>query len=397
MIGRRWLGGLACAVVAACGGSDGGTGAATDAGAGGSTAGAGGSSAGAAGSAGAGTGGTAGAGGVDAGTAGSGGGGDAGPLGEPIAAPFGVWTWVDFPDAFCANGEATGIGVNLAAPGAPALIFLMGGGGCWDEESCYVDQLAANIESGFDAQSFQALAASLGAGPFDRSSGENPFKDAHHVVVPYCTGDVHAGAAVQSYGGKPTHHVGYENLGAFLQRLVPTFAGSSRVVLAGTSAGGFGAILNAHRTQLAFGSVRVDTIDDAGPWLYNPYLPETLEQKLRTAWGLAQTLPASCAGCANELGAIYGFAASAHPGSRFALLTHSQDDVVKSYMGLDDAGFAAGLTELQQSFAPHDNLHYFEHAGSGHGLLGKSWGSSGAGAWLTDMLSDAPGWQSVEP
>jgi hypothetical protein len=316
--------------------------------------------------------------------------------GEPIEAPLRAWTWVDFPDALCANGAPTGIGVNLVEPGAPALIFLMGGGGCWDHESCYVTKLAANVESGFGANDFAALAPALG-GIFDRADLNNPFHDMHHVIVPYCTGDVHAGSAVTSHGGIATHHVGYDNLGAFLARLVPTFAGSERVVLAGTSAGGFGAIFNAQRTSLAFGSSRVDVIDDAGPWLENPYLPEELEQKLRAAWGLAETLPADCAGCASELAALFGFAAASHPASRFALLTHSEDGVIQAYMGLDAAGFEAGLTKLELSFAPYENLHYFEIGGAGHGSLSGIDANPLLAHWLTDMLGDAPDWKSIEP
>lgn len=355
------------------------------------------------------TGGTAGSipmGGTDAGVGGLAGapsdGGSDGPVGEPIDAPVGVWTWVEFPGAHCANGTSTGIGVNLGSPGSPALVYLMGGGGCWDEDSCYVKKLAANIESGFGANDFATLAPTLNSGLFDRLNSNNPFKNSHCVLVPYCTGDVHIGNATQSYGGKPTEHVGWANVGEYLERLVPTFAGSNRIVLSGTSAGGFGAIMNHPRMQLAFGSTRVDLIDDAGPWLPNPWLPEELEQTIRPAWGLAGTLPSACTGCATDLAAIFPFAADQSPNSRFALLTFSQDNVVKSYMSLDAAGFTQGLDALHTSFAGHSNLHYWQQSGTGHGLFDDGWTQKSQngvllGTWVKNMLEDSPAWSDVSP
>lgn len=322
-------------------------------------------------------------------------------VGNPIDAPVGVWTWIDFPDAHCANGTSTGIGINLAPGVAPAFIYLMGGGGCWDEDSCYVKKLAANIESGFGPASFAALAPNLNAGIFDRTNPDNPFKNSHFVLVPYCTGDLHMGNAIQTYGGKATEHVGYTNLGSYLERLVPTFATSNRIVLSGTSAGGFGAIMNHPRTQLAFGSTRVDLIDDAGPWLPNPYLPEELEQKIRPAWALDQTLPSGCSGCPTDLSSIFGFAANENPASRLALITFSQDNVVKSYMSLDDAGFSAGLDALHASLTGHPNLCYWQQAGTGHGSFDGDWTQQAQngvelGSWVSDMLNDVPTWANVE-
>ena len=58
----------------------------------------------------------------------------------------------------------------------------------------------------------------------------NPFRDASFVYVPYCTGDIYGGEAVQTYTSgqtsKTVHHMGRANVKAFLSRLVPTFPGS---------------------------------------------------------------------------------------------------------------------------------------------------------------------------
>jgi hypothetical protein len=50
-------------------------------------------------------------------------------------------------------------------------------------------------------------------------------------------------------------------MAAYLKRIVPTFPDPSRVILSGSSAGGYGALANWWQTQQAFGDVRVDLID----------------------------------------------------------------------------------------------------------------------------------------
>ncbi|WP_437852784.1 hypothetical protein [Sorangium sp. So ce363] len=47
------------------------------------------------------------------------------------------WTWVPFSNAFCANGDAAGIGVNLTGKSKRVVVYLEGGGACWDEDTCY--------------------------------------------------------------------------------------------------------------------------------------------------------------------------------------------------------------------------------------------------------------------
>src|SRR5204863_337471 len=91
-------------------------------------------------------------------------------------------------------------------------------------------------------------AATGSAGIFDSARAENPFRDWNVIYVPYCTGDVHAGAAEHvDVPGGPTDQmfVGYRNIGAYLQRLVPTFSHADQVVLSGASAGMSGSTFEA--------------------------------------------------------------------------------------------------------------------------------------------------------
>ena len=80
----------------------------------------------------------------------------------------------------------------------------------------------------------------------------NPVGDWNMIFVPYCTGDIHAGVntdvEVKDVPGKQ-QFVGYTNFGLFLKSFGPAFASAKTILLTGSSAGGFGTLLNFDRTQ----------------------------------------------------------------------------------------------------------------------------------------------------
>jgi hypothetical protein len=337
-----------------------------------------------------------------------GGGSPAAPTG-PITAPGGEWTWIPFPDALCGDGSTTGIGVNLGAAGSRPLIYLEGGGACWSEETCYTLMTASNFTAGYGAAQFASDAASMTGlaqpgGFFDRQAASNPFQDYSYVYVPYCTGDVHAGTNVVKYDNSHTaHFVGYRNFAGYLQRLVPTFAGVDRVILAGSSAGGYGALFNWGQTQQAFGSIRVDMIDDSGTLMPPDVVAEGNGDEAAevTAWNLSAVFPAGCATCAQDLSASYGYDAQAYPDHRAALLSYAADSVIPAFYGITTAEFTTGLDEMiAAQIAPTSNFRSFLAGSSGHVLLFDPTLTSASVTvqqFVTQMVSDDPTWASVQP
>jgi hypothetical protein len=320
----------------------------------------------------------------------------------PIVAPARTWTWVPFTNAYCANGTTTGIGINPGDAGGRLLIFLNGGGACWDENTCYGLQTASYISSGYGASQFAGDAATLLQGSlFNRNDVANPFRNDSFVFVPYCTGDVHAGSRPDAvWGTHPTKHVGFQNVAAYLLRLVPTFSGASRVILSGSSAGGFGALTNWYQTQQAFGTLRVDLLDDAGPPLPAPYLTEALEQTWRNAWNLAAAIPPACTQCATDLDASIAFYGTTMTGHRAALLSYTQDNVIGLFFQLPGDQVEAGLYALAAEMMPYDIWRHFYVAGSTHTILGApDTVSDGVSlrTFLTQMVTDDPSWASVVP
>ena len=110
--------------------------------------------------------------------------------GAPVTATAGQWTWVDEPKALCRDGSATGFGVRLNPNSDKLLIYFQGGGACFNSATCGANP--ANFNSGTFAL---AVLAGGQQGIFNASDSANPFRDWNAVFIPYCTGDVHAGAA----------------------------------------------------------------------------------------------------------------------------------------------------------------------------------------------------------
>ena len=321
-----------------------------------------------------------------------------------VAAADLTWTWSPSSQALCGNGTSTGFGVNKTSLSKHVLIYLEGGGECYSDLTCNTLHTAANFSSGYDQSTFTSDISSFGStGIFDRTVVDNLFKDYNFVFVPYCTGDDHAGDNVVTYPSGTGYHVGFRNMGVFLETMSDTFVDPDYVVLAGSSAGGLGALFNEWQTQNAFPSTRVDMIDDSGAPMPESVLPmpNTIEQEKRTNWNLAATLPPGCTACANGFDELFDFYASAFSNNRGALLSYNPDSILPAYYGITSAQFSEGLMDLEtDTFAPHANLQYFDTGTMGSILLfNTSLSVDGVtvSQFMTKMVTDDPTWTSVHP
>jgi hypothetical protein len=292
------------------------------------------------------------------------------PSGDgPITAPPNEWTWIDFADATCANGASTGLAVNPKDGAGDVVIYLMGGGACWDWQTCYGLQLAWNVELGYTSDTF-ATEQTRNATIFDRTSSANPFKDASYVYVPYCTGDVHVGTTKASYGAV---HVGAKNLDVFLKRLVPTFANAKRVFIVGTSAGGFGAQLNAERFADAFAPLPVSVMADSAALV----TPADGKWDLWLTTWQAQTQ--SCEGCDAQ-----GWVDLARRKSvRLGVVSSQQDWLVSTFMGLSGAQFQGELSSLVDAELRTPTSAAFVTSGNQHVFFQSMDTVSGLSDWVT--------------
>ncbi len=206
--------------------------------------------------------------------------------GMPITAPDNTWTYMDIADTKCRDGSTAGLAVSLNSKSDKVMIFLQGGGACFDSLTCLANPANAAGQK-----------AAVTTGIFDRTNAANPVKDWNYVFIPYCTGDTFMGTNDNGMVTGVTgvqHFMGRPNMEKFLNRIVPTFPKATQVLLTGISAGGFGAASNSYLVQRAFGSTPVTMLDDSGPPMSSKYIPACLQDKWRTTWGLDNSILADC-------------------------------------------------------------------------------------------------------
>ena len=158
----------------------------------------------------------------------------------------------------CALGTPYSFFHRNGADSSRLLIYFEGGGACWDWVSC----------SGLFDSTVQDDELSEYRGIFDATNPENPFRDFEIVFVPYCTGDVFVGDAKQHYGDDPSSHPiahrGFANVEAILAWMARQDPHPGEVVVAGTSAGSYGALFYAPVIERQFPKARIVMLGDSG-------------------------------------------------------------------------------------------------------------------------------------
>ncbi len=329
---------------------------------------------------------------------------DAGSDPAPIETPPDTWAWVPFADSACGNGAPTGIGVNRSTRSNRMVIFLMGGGGCWDALTCHLLNTAANLNTGYGEANFtREINGARAFYIFNRDDARSPFRDATLVFVPYCTGDIHGGNNVITYtaGGqsRTTYHVGARNMESYLARLARSFPRTDRVWLMGSSAGGYGAGIHWDRVARAFPAARVDLLDDSGPPIAPPQDRYTA---MKAAWNLQ--FPTGCTRCADDLSALIPYYRTRFPPPhRMGLLSYTQDRTISTYFGLTGPQFESSLNDLLRGgFDPAPNFRYFVVTGTNHTMVGGIPTLRGPGGaplldWVNAWATDATPWNNVRP
>ncbi|HET7826591.1 MAG TPA: pectin acetylesterase-family hydrolase, partial [Anaeromyxobacter sp.] len=339
------------------------------------------------------------------------------------------WKWIPFDDAFCTDmpspgvfsSSTTGLAVSWGT-GKDLVIFLQGGGACWDFVTCGG---AASLVSGTPtaatgpfgpAQFASDIFAKYPNAWVRREKMPAPIATATLVFVPYCTGDVHSGDKTTTYQspvpGFPSitwRHVGHANLVAFLRRLGPglKLGAGDKLVVAGSSAGGFGSLANYPTVRAQWPDAKGYLVDDSGPPLVGSAIPASSRSAWYASWNMGASLGPFCPDCQSDLSKGLSAILSTYPRDRVALLSHTQDAVIRNFFGTpiltppflvpkDPITFETELRALGNTvIGPAPNGRYFFTLGTGHPTLEdpSAIGTPAPGlpAWIEQMLSDAPG------
>lgn len=260
--------------------------------------------------------------------------------------------------AVCGNGSPYKFFVNRVPHTRNTLIYMEGGGACWDYGSCTGTEgvRGARNPGGIpdDYMSLLNPGASLVSPFVTRISPFDAVKTQQWniVYVPYCTGDIYSGDKVAVYpdpSGRNAplvwHHSGLRNVRAMTSWMKDNLPRPTQLLSSGCSAGGAGSLTNYHYLRRDFAPSRSFLIDDSGPIFDTPaggnpqqYPSVPLATLIRDRWGLdAPNGPlATLAGGLPQLdlgqiGTLYNALSAKYPGDRLGHAHFWQDQNFSAY------------------------------------------------------------------
>ncbi len=294
-------------------------------------------------------------------------------------AEAGKWKWVKFKEAYCRNSSKAGLAVRYSDTSNNLLIFLEGGGGCFNYATCLGNPRSIPVSARTPDT----------RGIFDFAEEENPVRDWNMIYIPYCTGDAHFGSNPNGNiaGHGKQKFVGGDNYRLFLKSILATFLDTERVILSGYSAGSIGAAANLYATLEAFGDgVSVTAICDAAVIMREKYSTLCLQNIMSKHWGIEELLPDDCEGCFPSQGGkiheFYAYVAAKYSKLTVGLLSSLEDATMRTFFGygLNNCNvtipsypgemYQEGLEDMRDYF---DELGFnggtFYYPGTEHGKL----------------------------
>jgi len=242
-------------------------------------------------------------------------------------------------DAICYLGSQYHV-ITHEAASDNLLIFLQGGGACW-ETLC--------------AATKDANTQVLKSGILNEDPSTNVVGDWNIVYAPYCDGSVFSGDndMMSPDGTEQWHFHGLANLSAVIDTAKKAFPNPKRILLAGSSAGGYGTLIGTGLTRLAYPHTQIDVFNDAGLGLSNPMTPDMLATVKRD-WKFDQYIPASCDACKTGVQtAVIGWGLEHDKSLHVSGFSSYGDGTIgKAFLNLDPPEFKVLL--LEETGKVHD-------------------------------------------
>ena len=162
------------------------------------------------------------------------------------------------------------------------VIFLQGGGGCWDDFCLAVTSAPAGVPA------VDILNPDL---------PENPLADWNVTYLPYCDGSLFIGDRDHDDDGDGSPdrlHRGLANLSAALDMAREQFPNPDRVLLAGSSGGGFGVLLAPPIVRAVYPNAELSVLSDSAVGVARGAAELGFVPHLMDQWGATGFLPPTC-------------------------------------------------------------------------------------------------------
>jgi hypothetical protein len=260
--------------------------------------------------------------------------------------------------AICFLGEQYQVNVRRGTS-KNLLIYLEGGGACWDYETCYLARIAKTTPDPY-----------FGDGILNKDNPNNPLRDWNVVYGSYCDGSVFSGNNIVDYNGNRSYHHGLQNVSAVVTVAQEQFPDAAYIMVAGSSGGGYGTYSAYGVTRVAFPDVPIIVFNDSGPGLQNPDTPETNQERLEN-WQFSPLVPPDCADCDVQYSYLTDWALDNDPELRVSYFSYLQDGVIRFFLTLEAEAYEMFLrqhTDVIHSRHPARFQRYFVKGGA-HTIL----------------------------
>lgn len=312
-------------------------------------------------------------------------------------------------DTICSRGSEFAFYVR---PGTvnKVVVEFQGGGACWDELTCGLADAIFNP----DISSTRRGLSDAGrlTGIYDRDNAENPFRDWHHVYIPYCTGDIHWGNAQRTYdeggsGEVTINHFGAVNAQAALDWTYANFDDPDTVFVTGCSAGAYGSLGWAPYIMEHYTDAEIYQMGDCGAGI----ITEDFFEESFPAWNAVGILPdwipaldpntvsyldLSIPVLYGELGKYY----PQHIVSQYNTIADNNQTFYFEAMGGSgvDAWSDAMVASIEEASSLADNFYAFIAAGDQHCVIPyeEFYSFEADGVQLVDWVRDLVSGEEIE-
>lgn len=357
-----------------------------------------------------------------------------GTMGQSLASYLGVFAWfwasisafgfdgpseckvgepciIDVPGMVCADGTQSFISVNLRPDAKDLLIFLNGGGACWDSFSCGAG-FAHNLTRPKRTVNWES-----GKGIYDPHDAKNPLgKEFNVLEVAYCTGDLFAGNRTNNYGTatnpKLVRHRGYQNVLLALKEAKKMFGEPARVVMVGESAGGIGTYFHLRNLVSTFPTSKKFVLTDGAVPFKPPYINQESYTRLIETWNVKDALPQKRPVSERnpaDFGELIEYNKTHFPEVRFGLVD-SYGDFIMTFFA-DWLGSPQFGTAVKQSLIHTADHHIGPDAAQAKVFYINHWHHTFLSTpldsvvslnvklsdWLVGMIMGLEGWSNIRP
>jgi hypothetical protein len=307
----------------------------------------------------------------------------------------GAWTEYQYDpaleEAICYTGSRYQVNVR---PGSvnKVLLYLEGGGACWNQQTCFGP---APLAKGF-------AGPAISAGALSASNPENPFVGWHVVYAPYCDGSVFGGDNIPVYNNRRAFHHGVQNLSAAVTRMLEEFPDPEQIVVAGSSAGGFGTYTGYGVVRVAYPETQILVFDDSGPGIQNLNETQSIADRNQN-WQFQQFVPESCTRCAEQITYLTEWSLERDPQLRVGYFNYLHDSVLRFFLSLSPEDFETLLRTVTGDIHSRQGERFqrFFPQGAAHTVLlspefyDLEIDGTTVAEWTQGLLDGSTGWRDL--